>query len=112
MLPRLLSHPYLFSNANTGLLEIDQGQGANQAIEDAGALGVFLSNVHHLTEVPRYLELFQNIRRERAAAMQIFSNAGQDQANLIEKEAQKYIKGPVPSKCDLIHLFLAEQSIS
>lgn len=31
--------------------------------------------------------------------MQIFSNAGQDQADKIQAEAQKYVDGPVPSKC-------------
>ncbi|TIC91646.1 6-hydroxynicotinate 3-monooxygenase [Colletotrichum higginsianum] len=73
-----------------------QGQGANQAIEDAGALGVFLANVKDRNEVPRRLESVQNIRRDRAGAMQIFSNAGQDESHRIEKEVQPFIKGPVP----------------
>jgi salicylate hydroxylase len=76
----------------------DQGQGANQGIEDAGALGVFLANIKSLKDVPRRLELVQNTRRNRAAAMQVFSNAGQDQAARIATEAQPYVNGPVPSK--------------
>ncbi|KAH7133854.1 FAD binding domain-containing protein, partial [Dactylonectria macrodidyma] len=34
-----------------------QGQGANQAIEDAGALGVLLSDLKSLQDIPRRLEL-------------------------------------------------------
>lgn len=85
--------------ANTqSCFSTDQAQGGNQAIEDAGALGVCLSGIKSLGDIPCRLELVQNIRRERAAAIQIFSNAGQDQSHRIEKEAQKYVKGPVPSK--------------
>jgi len=73
-----------------------QGQGGGQAIEDAGALGIFLANVQRIADIPRRLELVQNIRRKRAGAMQIFSNAGQDQAARIEEDAKQYVDGPVP----------------
>lgn len=95
MLPRKLS--LFFEWRPHCSRRIDQGQGANQAIEDAGALGIFLANVSSRDEVPRRLESIQNIRRDRAGAMQIFSNAGQDESHRIEKEVQQYIKGPVPS---------------
>ncbi|KAL6704973.1 hypothetical protein ACN47E_007376 [Coniothyrium glycines] len=73
-----------------------QGQGGSQGIEDAGALGVFLADLKALDQVPGRLEMAQNARRDRAAAMQIFSNAGQDQAARIQEDAKQYVKGPVP----------------
>lgn len=79
-------------------MQTEQAQGANQAIEDAGALSVFLANVKRLEDIPSRLELVQNTRRDRAAAMQIFSNVGQDHAAEIEKEARQYVKGPFPSE--------------
>ncbi|QKX54140.1 uncharacterized protein TRUGW13939_01224 [Talaromyces rugulosus] len=80
-----------------------QGQAGNQAIEDAGALGVCLSDIRRREDIPLRLELVQNIRRERAAAMQIFSNAGQDQSERIQKEAQLYVKGPIPKNRTEFH---------
>ncbi|KAI8939770.1 hypothetical protein NX059_003512 [Plenodomus lindquistii] len=75
-----------------------QGQGGGQSIEDAGALGIFLANIQSKDDIPARLELMQNTRRNRAGAMQIFSNAGQDEAARIQEEAQPYVDGPVPSK--------------
>lgn len=84
--------------ANSSRLDLDQGQGGNQAIEDAGALAMLLSELQSLEDVPRRLELVQNIRRDRAGAMQIFSNAAQDEAHRVEKDAMAYVHGPIPSK--------------
>jgi salicylate hydroxylase len=42
-------------------------------------------------EVPERLELYEKIRRNRASLIQVFSNAGQDEPELIQKEASKYI---------------------
>lgn len=86
------------TNKQSMLVWTDQGQGSNQAIEDAGALGVCLSDIRHCEDIPLRLKLVQDIRRQRAAAIQVFSNAGQDQSERVEKEAQVYVKGPVPSK--------------
>lgn len=79
----------------------NQGQGGAQAIEDGAALGLLLSNLPDVGEVPRRLKLFQEIRNPRVAAMQIFSNAGQDEAEKIQREARAYVKGPIPSKSQL-----------
>src|SRR2546421_9869325 len=49
-------------------------------------------------EVPLRLYLFQEVRKDRAAAMQIFSNAGQDEPEKMEAEAKQYVKGPIPSE--------------
>lgn len=51
-----------------------------------------------MEDIPRRLELMQNTRRNRAGAMQIFSNAGQDQAARIAEDAKPFVDGPVPSK--------------
>ena len=80
----------------------DQGQGGAQAIEDGAALGALLSKLSSVEEVPARLHLFQEMRKNRAAAMQIFSNVGQDQAEKIQAKAQKYVEGPVPSKSSLL----------
>jgi hypothetical protein len=75
----------------------DQGQGGGQAIEDGAAIGALLSNITTLDDLPSRLQMFQDIRRSRASAIQIFSNAGQDEAAKIIKDAQPYVIGPVPS---------------
>ncbi|KAJ5028981.1 hypothetical protein J3E73DRAFT_388494 [Bipolaris maydis] len=80
-----------------------QGQGANQGIEDAGALGVFLSRISSLSDIPARLQQVQDARRNRAAAMQIFSNAGQDNSEQIEAEARTYVKGDIPKNQEQFH---------
>ena len=94
MLPRKLFHERYVMRANC---RKDQGQGGAQAIEDGAALGALLSKLGSVEEVPTRLHLFQELRKNRAAAIQIFSNAGQDEAEKIQAEAQKYVDGPVPS---------------
>lgn len=42
-------------------------------------------------DVPVRLGLYEKIRRNRASLIQIFSNAGQDEAELIRQEASKYM---------------------
>ncbi len=54
------------------------------------ALGIVLANAT-IEDIPQRLALYEAIRRPRASAMQIFSNAGQDEAGLIQKEAAKYM---------------------
>ncbi|RYC80438.1 hypothetical protein BFJ63_vAg16674 [Fusarium oxysporum f. sp. narcissi] len=80
-----------------------QGQGANQAIEDAGALGILLSNISDRKDIARRLELVQSLRRKRSSAMQVFSNAGQDQSHRIIKEVQPFMEGPVPKNQGEFH---------
>ncbi|GKT65449.1 salicylate hydroxylase [Colletotrichum tofieldiae] len=69
----------------------DQGQGGAQAIEDGVALGVCLSNVTSGAEVPERLEVFERIRRNRASAVTIFSNAAQDEAEKIREAASEFV---------------------
>jgi len=42
--------------------------------------------------------MVQNLRGNRAGAMEIFSNAGQDQSEKVKEDARPYIEGRVPSK--------------
>lgn len=57
-------------------------QGANQAIEDAGALGVLFDAVQAGCQVHERLELFEKIRRKRASMIQVLSSVriGREQA--------------------------------
>ncbi|OLN94136.1 3-hydroxybenzoate 6-hydroxylase 4, partial [Colletotrichum chlorophyti] len=68
-----------------------QGQGGAQAIEDGVALGVCLSNIASADEVPERLQVFEQIRRNRASAVTIFSNAAQDEAEKIREAASEFV---------------------
>lgn len=49
--------------------------------------------------VAERLKLYEKIRRNRASLMQIFSNAGQDEPELIRKDASRFMPiEKVPSK--------------
>lgn len=59
--------------------QIDQGQGAGQAIEDAAALSVVLPRGTDPADVAERLQLYKEIRYERAHAIQDYSRqAGKD----------------------------------
>ena len=78
-----------------------QGQGGAQSIEDSVALGIALTNCTP-KELPSRLQLFEKVRRTRASVMQIFSNAGQDEAEKIHADAAKFIPAEtVPSKSSI-----------
>ncbi|KAF6819226.1 salicylate hydroxylase [Colletotrichum musicola] len=67
-----------------------QGQGGAQGIEDGVALGIALASAE-AKDVEARLRVYEDIRRNRASVMQIFSNAGQEEPELIREEASKYI---------------------
>lgn len=74
--------------------KVDQGQGGAQAIEDAGALySVFKDIVGQPSEqdVQSRLRLFERIRLNRASAIQVFSNAGQDEAEKVRQRAERFM---------------------
>ncbi|KAI9795932.1 MAG: hypothetical protein M1833_006580 [Piccolia ochrophora] len=83
-----------------------QGQGGAQSIEDGAAIGILLKGLKHGSanldaEIATRLSAFETVRRKRASLMQIYSNAGQDEAEKIRDEAAKFL-GPglkVPSEC-------------
>ncbi|KAF6827124.1 salicylate hydroxylase [Colletotrichum plurivorum] len=68
-----------------------QGQGGAQAIEDGIALGICLSNASG-ADVAERLEVFEGIRRNRASAITIFSNAAQDEADKIREAASEFVQ--------------------
>ena len=61
-------------------------------------MGALFSHVKSIDEVPQRLRLFEEVRKNRASAIQIFSNAGQDEASKIEEAAKPFVQGPIPSK--------------
>ncbi|KAK7964253.1 hypothetical protein PG988_011227, partial [Apiospora saccharicola] len=70
---------------------LDQGQGGAQSIEDGVALGILLSGAATAEEVVSRLELFESLRRNRCSAIQILSNAGQDEADRVRDAASKFL---------------------
>lgn len=69
----------------------DQGQGGAQAIEDGVALGIALCGVTDGAQIPGRIAAWETIRRVRGSVVQVFSNAGQDEAELVQREAAKFI---------------------
>jgi salicylate hydroxylase len=62
------------------------------------AIGIALANASP-EQVLQRLRVYEAIRKNRGSVLQIFSNVGQDEAELIQKEAAKYISAEkVPSK--------------
>ena len=63
----------------SGLIDVFQmlpfsGQAANQALEDAGALGVLFKGVTTSAEVSQRLQIFENVKRKRTAMVQVLSS--------------------------------------
>lgn len=76
----------------------DQAQGAAQGIEDGVALGALLKGASP-EDVEERLRLYEKVRRNRASIIQILSNVGQDQWQLVEEELEGYLnKDEIPSK--------------
>jgi len=82
------------------------------AIEDGAALGVLLSDLTLIDEIPARLKLFEDLRMDRVSVMQIFSSVGQDEYLKIADKARKYHKGPLPSKSPPFTLLNAARPIS
>lgn len=70
------------------------GQGSNQAIEDGGALGYLMRDVHSQTEVPKRLALFEQVRVKRASRVQILSKARVGLKKSVEQELKQYAEPP------------------
>ncbi|KAK3324880.1 hypothetical protein B0H66DRAFT_615055 [Apodospora peruviana] len=71
-----------------------QGQGGAQSIEDGIAMGIALCGATP-DQVTERLAVFEKARRHRASAVQVLSNAGQEQVDIIHKEVEQYV-GFVP----------------
>ncbi|MCJ1424421.1 hypothetical protein MMC29_002309 [Sticta canariensis] len=80
----------------------DHAQGGAQSIEDGAALGILFSRLPPSTTaddldrtIMERLQGFESVRKDRASAIQIFSNAGPDEPEKIRDEAMKYLKDGV-----------------
>lgn len=76
----------------------DQGQGGAQGIEDGVAMGIVMAGAQ-ADQVQERLRVFEGLRRKRCSAMQIFSNAGQDEVERVRAEASEFMPvDEIPSK--------------
>lgn len=72
------------------------GQAANQAMEDAGALGVLFKDVSRKDEIGERLRLFEEVRRGRSAAIQILSSRRVGREKEVEAELRQFATGEIP----------------
>ena len=70
------------------------GQGANQAIEDAGALGLLLTGIDKAEDIPSRLALFEKVRRLRASRIQTLSTVRLGKEKEVEQKLRKYADPP------------------
>lgn len=69
-------------------------QGANQAIEDAGALGALFSGGESESDVASRLALFEQVRRLRASRVQTLSKVRLGKEREVEAELRQYADPP------------------
>jgi len=60
-------------------------------MEDGLVLGIVLYGASTPEEIDERLGLYEEIRRNRASAIQILSNVGQDQSHLVRDELLRFI---------------------
>ncbi|KND86592.1 3-hydroxybenzoate 6-hydroxylase 1 [Tolypocladium ophioglossoides CBS 100239] len=68
-----------------------QGQGGAQGMEDGLALGVVLHGASTPEEIEKRLEVYERVRHNRASIIQILSNVGQDQSELIRDQLRQFM---------------------
>ncbi|KAF4422340.1 6-hydroxynicotinate 3-monooxygenase [Colletotrichum fructicola] len=73
-----------------------RAQGASMAIEDAAALGVFLSRLTTLEDIPTRLEMFNDLRVKRAATVQLMSSQHKWDPRKIPAEYVHYFGEDIP----------------
>ncbi|KAE9370098.1 FAD/NAD(P)-binding domain-containing protein [Stipitochalara longipes BDJ] len=75
------------------------GQGGAQGMEDGLALGLVLHGVTDASQIEQRLAIYENVRRNRAASIQILSNFGYDE--VAPDELVDFLEGrPIPSTMD------------
>lgn len=74
------------------------GQGSNQAIEDAGALGFLFKDLENSLGIPRRLEMFDTVRRKRASRVQILSKVRVGKEQDVKHELLAYADPPGSGK--------------
>ena len=70
------------------------GQGSNQAIEDAGALGYLLNGVDNVHDIPERLGMFEQVRKKQASRVQIMSRVRVGKEKDVEQELLAYADPP------------------
>ncbi|KAI2708486.1 hypothetical protein CBS147332_6547 [Penicillium roqueforti] len=70
------------------------GQGANQAIEDAGALKILFEKIDSLEEVPNRMALFEKVRRRRVSRVQVMSSVRVGRETAIWEELHAHADPP------------------
>ncbi|EXU95565.1 FAD-dependent oxidoreductase [Metarhizium robertsii] len=77
-----------------------QGQGGAQGLEDGLALGITLCGAETPAEIERRLEIYYTTRHRRTSVIQILSNVGADQADLVRDQLRQYMSDDeIPRKC-------------
>lgn len=79
-------------------IDLVQGQGGGQAIEDGACLGILLEAVTDPTCLEQRLELFEQVRRKRASALQILSNSNPPAPKAVRDAAAAFM--PSGTKLD------------
>lgn len=69
-------------------------QGANQAIEDAGALDGLLSSKTNAADIPSRLALFEQVRKLRASRIQVLSNVRLGKEGHVNAKLRQYADPP------------------
>lgn len=70
------------------------GQGSNQAMEDAGALGYLFKGVDDPNAIEERLSLFELARKNRASRVQVLSKARIGREKDVEQELRQYADPP------------------
>ncbi|KAI1741288.1 putative salicylate hydroxylase [Xylaria scruposa] len=78
-------------------------QGANQAIEDAGALGILFQDIHNQTEVSSRLRVFEEVKRKRTAMIQILSSARIGREASVEDRLREFAEPGTGPSSPLFH---------
>lgn len=74
------------------------GQGANQAVEDGGALGVLFRDMSSSDEVPHRLALFEQVRHKRASRVQLLSSVRAGNEHLVKEDMKRFMEPGVARK--------------
>lgn len=85
------------------------GQGANQAIEDAGALRILFERINSPDEVPSRISLFEKLRKLRVSRVQIMSSVRVGKEAVILEELRNHADPPGSSKLISLSISLALQ---
>lgn len=78
------------------------GQGSNQAIEDAGALRSLLENAKAGEGLTKSLDLFDSVRRLRAARVQTLASVRVGKEREVKEKLLKYAEPP--GSCQYHHV--------